>query len=600
MTGLGIIVLSIFPAVADGELPNATCASGTFGSLECLGRHVHNSWVAQLEPDAEQERHVPNHLAREVSSGHYVFVRPSPLPEPYLVACSPEMAALLGLDEKVCTSERFVRLFSGDTSEVPAFGSSWATPYALSIYGQEQFPNGAGPDGNGYGDGRAISLGEVLAEDGARWELQLKGSGPTPFCRGSDGRAVLRSSVREFLASEAMHHLGVPTTRALSLVASGSEHVTRPWYSETTGEGGAGAEKHGGDVMQEERCAMTTRVAPSFLRVGHFELFGRRARKGDAVGKRQLEQLARHALFREYPHLVDAKATLQSQLLAMVAEASTRFANLSAEWLRVGYTQSNFNADNCLVSGLTVDYGPFGFIERYDPEWGMWIHSGQHFSFMNQPKAAEQNFNMFARSLAPLMDKDGRVELRQILSSYGGNAQKAVDAMWARKLGLQNPGAKARALHERLEALMREHPTDYTILWRQLAEVLGLNAASTENGLERKLLEPLELAFYEPLPSDLRAPWATWLQDWLALLALEGRASSEVASAMRRASPKFVPRESMLVDAYTAAQRGDHSVVRALMEVFRRPYDEQPFFGERYYSRQAKGADNRGGVGFMS
>mmetsp|Transcript_61469 Transcript_61469/g.116107 ORF Transcript_61469/g.116107 Transcript_61469/m.116107 type:complete len:516 (-) Transcript_61469:183-1730(-) len=515
------------------------------------------------------------------------------------------MALNLGLNESECVTDRFVRLFSGDVDQVDGFGSPWATPYALSIYGQEQYPNGAGPNGNGYGDGRAISIAEVLMpESGERWELQLKGSGPTPFCRGSDGRAVLRSSVREFLASEAMYHLGVPTARALSLVASGTEHVSRPWYSEKRRAADARSEdaeeaeedqKHGGDVMQEERCAMTTRAAPSFLRVGHFELYGRRAARGDVVGKRELEQLARHALFREYPQHANASRPFQEQLLGMVSEAASRFAKLAAHWLRVGYVQSNFNADNCLVSGLTVDYGPFGFIEKYDPEWGMWIGSGRHFSFMNQHKAAGQNFKQFALSLKPLLDAAGVRELHRVINGFDKLALAAVHDMYARKLGFQYSGDSVNNLWSELEQLMREHPTDYTILWRQLAEVVSGHAAGEIN-----LTTYLKDAFYKPLTEEKKQQWTTWVSSWLEELGSKAENLTLAAEAMRKASPKYVPRESLLVEAYTGAQRGDHSALRALQELFRHPYEEQPFFGERYYHRRAPGAETQGGVGYMS
>jgi uncharacterized protein YdiU (UPF0061 family) len=283
-------------------------------TLEYLLQRRDHSWVRQLSPDPDQQRHWPNKHAREVNSGHYVKVDPTPLLEPYLVAFAPEVAELLGLDEAELKKDAFVRLFSGDISDIPRDNttSPWATPYALSIYGAPQEPRGAGKHANGYGDGRAISIAEVLLSNPSgrhpppRMELQLKGGGTTPFCRGADGRAVLRSSVREFLASEAMHFLGVPTTRALSLIASKVDTSSRPWYSAREQQQAQGA--HGGDIMQREQCAITTRVAPSFLRVGHFELYARRTRRTGGAdwaevrrkGREELAMLARHALYREY------------------------------------------------------------------------------------------------------------------------------------------------------------------------------------------------------------------------------------------------------------------------------------------------------------
>jgi uncharacterized protein YdiU (UPF0061 family) len=356
-----------------------------------LGERIDNEYIRSLEADPEQAAHAPNHSPREVSSGHFVLVRPTPLSKPRLVTYSPEVCTtLLGLDESECRSALFVKLFSGGDveDEIPGFNQQWATPYALSIYGQEIKPDGAGPRGYGYGDGRAISIGEVRIEGvgtddeeecqawahagecaknsefmlascrkscnvstgSTPWELQLKGSGKTPFCRGSDGRAVLRSSLREFVASETMAALGVPTTRALSLVVSADERVQRAWYTNKSAAIAIGAikrDKHGGDVVRAERVAITTRVARSFLRVGQFELYGRRASRREPDGLRQLEQLARHALRREYPEVLGpatctraAGTPLQVLLLEMARKASARFARLSADWIRVGYTQS--------------------------------------------------------------------------------------------------------------------------------------------------------------------------------------------------------------------------------------------------------------------
>ena len=191
------------------------CATGSTATtvtltLDELASRLDNSYIRELRPDPEQELHTPNRLPREVGSGHFVQVEPTRLPMPYLVACSNEVLEMLGLSEEVCHSQQFARTFSGDLRAV-GFETSWATPYALSIYGQETQPNGAGRRGYGYGDGRAISIGEVLLDSGGRWELQLKGSGRTPFCRGADGRAVLRSSAREFIASEAMWGSRNPT-----------------------------------------------------------------------------------------------------------------------------------------------------------------------------------------------------------------------------------------------------------------------------------------------------------------------------------------------------------------------------------------------------
>lgn len=249
--------------------------SHTFCTMDFLSTMVRlrdNSFLSQMLRDPENDDHASNQEMRQVKGGHYVVVRPKPLERARVVLVSQEMAAQLGFSTEHCASDEFCSFFSGATDVVPG-SIAWATPYALSIYGEFQknrqcpFRNGCG-----YGDGRVLSVQEVVNPQGRRWELQLKGAGRTPFCRGGDGRAVLRSSIREFLVSEAMHHLGVGTTRALSLVMSEQESVIRPRPEE---------DEIG---QQREPCAITCRAAKSFLRIGHFELFGRRMSQCRASG----------------------------------------------------------------------------------------------------------------------------------------------------------------------------------------------------------------------------------------------------------------------------------------------------------------------------
>jgi len=591
--------------------------------LKQFGSRADHSWLRELVADPETAQHEPNQRSRQVRSGHYVLVKPTPLPDPSLVISSPAMAAELGLSEDACRSEAFARFFSGDLDAIQGF-KSWATPYALSIFGQEMYDNCPFKNGNGYGDGRAQSVGEVLVE-GKRWEMQLKGGGPTPFCRGADGRAVLRSSVREFLASEAMHSMGVETTRALSLVVSGSETTDRPWYDKDKkrpvvdeallmeiaphlAEAPADykqmamaqirSQLRNPDKMQTEKCAITCRVAPSFTRVGHVELHGRRARKGGKQELEHLELIVRHVLVREFAAVDDPSAELEVRILRMVHEVAKRLSKLVSDWIRVGYCQGNFNSDNCLVAGRTMDYGPFGFIQKYDPLWNMWAGGGQHFAFMNQPKAAHKNFFSFVQAVAPLLSEDGAAEAQAAVNGFEQVYAKVSGEMWRCKLGLLHAwDGEAEGLLLQLQDLMAESSVDYTILWRQLAE-LASRGLSQDSSAE-SLLEPLAQAFYVELPEGRREKWAQWLKLWLKRIEADGNAQ-EAAALMRRTSPKYVPREWMLVEAYDAAYQGDYSIVHSLHGLFSKPFDEQPEFAEKYYRKAPASAEELPGTAFMS
>lgn len=478
-------------------------------------------------PPAEDPR-----VARHVPHGHYVDAEPLPLPDPYVVACSLSVMRLVFGEDLDCDPH----FLSGHANL-----TYWATPYALSIYGEEQDPGS-------YGDGRAMTMGQTR-----EWELQLKGSGPTAFRRNGDGRAVLRSSTREFLASEAMYHMGVPTTRALSLVASRTCKVRRPWYTANTS-----SHRHGGDHLREEPCAITTRVSRDFLRVGHFELYARRARDGSLKALEQLKKLT---------------AYVTDDIPQFVAQCARAQAALVAQWLRVGYTQSNFNSDNCLVSGVTVDYGPFGFVEKYRPDYVMWIGGGRHFSFQNQPEAARRNFETFRSSVRLACDGDCRSAIDNVVFDLS-----VVDEMWASKLGLRETDT-SRHLVQLLFDLMRLFDVDYTILFRQLGVV-----ADTRD------LDALAIAFYD---SPFWKPsWHAWVEAWLY--------ENPDADLMRLTNPKYIPREWMLQEAYEAAQAGDNSIVRRLLDLFSSPYDEHPDLEALYYRKAPSGAESQGGLGFMS
>ncbi len=538
-------------------------------SLEAFAEYADYSLLDTLQPDPQAINDGRDHDPRQVFSGHYVPVTPTPIADPVYVSHSRQFFKELGLSDDLAISEPFVRMFSGDASDLPKplRAHGWATGYALSIYGTELYEQCPFGTGNGYGDGRAVSIFEGVL-NGKRWEMQLKGGGRTPYCRGADGRAVLRSSVREFLAQEHMHALGVPTTRSLTLYTSATETVRRPWFNE-------GSHSRDPEVMIEEPVAITTRVASSFLRVGQLELFGRRARKKEhPQAMEELEEMVRYIITREYSEEVDTSQPLTEQVVQLSRAFGKRLSALVANWIRVGYCQGNFNSDNCAVGGFTLDYGPFGFMDAFDPYYQPWTGGGRHFSFLNQPKAAEQNFKMFVLALRPLLQHDSEAleRLDEVQKAFPLLMQTQMIQMWASKLGLQQFDVE---LFNDLMRLMMETTVDYTIFFRELSHIPDD-------------ITPLTKSFYANADNEaLLTRWQVWLKQWRSAIdadTLESRAT--LSAQMKKTNPKYTLREWILVPAYKAAQRGDYSLIEELMEVMTEPYAEQSEAVESKYYRK--------------
>lgn len=545
--------------------PQATLA--TVATLDDLAQLANYSLMDTLNCDPDAKENGNDHTPRQVFSGHYVPVSPTPIENPEYVTHSKSFFRELGFADSMAESPDFVRMFSGDLSQVPKplRKVGWATGYALSIFGTEYVQQCPFQTGNGYGDGRAMSVLEAVI-NGQRWEMQLKGGGRTPYCRGADGRAVLRSSVREFLAQEHMNALGVPTSRSLSLYVSKTETVNRPWYSE-------GSYMKDPDVLISEAVAIATRVAPSFLRVGQLELFSRRARKNEHPGAMaELEMIVLHLIEREYSDVIDDSLTLGEKLVLLASEFRNRLTSLVANWIRVGYCQGNFNSDNCAAGGFTLDYGPFGFCDMYNPQFQPWTGGGHHFSFMNQPVAAERNFHMFWTALRPLLitDQAATAQLDEVRRGFTEVMQTKMEAMWAAKLGLN---AFNSELFSELESLMVQTQVDYTIFFRELS------------GLPDSVM-PLKKSFYKNSRYDSDAEnidkrWSQWLTKWQSLnraseVNTESSLSREsLSQQMKLINPKYTLREWFVVPAYKYASMGDYDLVKELQEVMTHPYDEQ-------------------------
>ncbi len=633
--------------------------SGVLGALQA---RLDNTLVARLEPDPAEQQQWPNRVSRPQRSGHFVRSAPTPLREPYLIAVSDDMVARLGLSAAQARSAEFVRLFSGDVRldgsgterGVPGL-DAWCTPYAVSVYGHP-IPSPDQFGGYGYGDGRAVSIGEFrdCVDERARWELQLKGSGPSPFSRRFDGRAVLRSSVREFLVSEAMHWLGVPTTRALCLVGSGADTVARAWYRPGAEERVPEGDEYPPDHMVSERCAISTRAASSFLRVGQVELYARRLARGDPGARQSMAKFVRYCIEREFPdvacqhlqlqQLQQQQLLLQQQdgalppaaVLAMLREFAKRQARLVAAWLRVGYVQGNMNSDNCLLAGLTMDYGPFGWMEQYDPLWTPFTSDPERkFGFERQPLAHAVNLATLAEALQPLLGPDAdsgaaawspdaaaassasaaaALDLREeaiaiVRGAYGDELREATNEVYAAKLGLSEFDERRR--EQLWEPLFKVLPgLDYTVFFRELSslssETLGGAAARLGGGgseeADQALASLMRRAAYDwPLLPAPRKRLADWLRVYAEELAREQRPDAERLAAMRRANPKYVPREWMLVEAYEAAERKNYGPLQRLQRVFREPYAEHgPEEHEAFYRTTPEEYRRKPGCSFFS
>ena len=542
------------------------------------------SFIENLNSDPDAKHNGDNKYPREVFSGHYVPVSPTAIKEPIYISHSIDFFKELGFSENLLKSDDFIKLFSGDMSNISNLkqNQGWATGYALSIYGREYYAQCPFQTGNGYGDGRAISVLEAII-NGRRWEFQLKGGGKTPYCRGADGRAVLRSSVREFLAQEYMHSLGIPTSRSLTLFTSKKEQVSRPWFNENS-------YSKDPEVMIEEDVAITTRVASSFIRVGQIELFGRRARKNEHKNAlKELEIIVLHLIDREYSEEIKEDLSLEEKVLLLAQSFKDRLTSLVANWIKVGYCQGNFNSDNCAAGGFTLDYGPFGFIEMFEPKYQSWTGGGMHFSFFNQPVAAFKNFKSFCSALKPLLssNKEAFEKLENIENSFANVMQEKMQNMWASKLGLEKFDFK---LFDELINLMIDTKVDYTIFFRELSNIVDD-------------ISNIEKSFYANLENDiLKQRWNSWFENWKVKINVNDEESKQkLSNQMKLANPKYTLREWHLVWAYKEAEKGNYKPIKELQEIMTNPYSEQTKeIEEKYYTKKPKGFFGIAGISHVS
>ena len=529
------------------------------GPLDAL--NFDNRFTRELPADATAENFV-----RTVKGACFSRVHPTHVTAPRLVAYSHEVAELLDIDPSVWTDDAITGVLAGNRL-LPGMD-----PHA-TCYGGHQFGNWAGQ----LGDGRAINLGDVINKRGERWTLQLKGAGPTPYSRMADGLAVLRSSVREFLCSEAMHHLGVPTTRALSLVTTGEEVMRDMFYD---------------GRPKAEPGAIVCRVSQSFTRFGHFEIF---ASRGETD---LLRRFAEYTLSTDFPHLGEPST---DTYIAWFDEVCRTTAHMIVHWMRVGFVHGVMNTDNMSILGQTIDYGPYGWLEDYDPDWtpNTTDAAGRRYRFANQPGIAQWNLLQLANAIYPLIEQ--AEPLQDALTRYMETYLHEWQTMMAQKLGLDRyrPDTDKTLIAELLEVLQLTE-TDMTVFFRRLGDLhTGIERSADPDA--EQLLQAVMPAYYTPesLDDDSRARTVKWLSSYLQRCSADGQGGVERRTGMHKVNPKYVLRNYLAQLAIDDAEQGDYEKVNELLDVLRRPYDEQPD-REHYAEKHPDWARDRPGCSMLS
>lgn len=516
-----------------------------------LKLNIKEKFNAQLPADP-----IVENSRRQVKNACFSFVTPKKPAKPSLIHVSPEMVNAIGLDGST-KSPDFLKVFSG--SEL----LQGTRPYAM-CYGGHQFGNWAGQ----LGDGRAINLTEVEL-GGKNWALQLKGAGETPYSRTADGLAVLRSSIREYLCSEAMFHLGVPTTRALSLMLSGDK-VLR-------------------DVMYDgnpdfEKGAIVCRAAPSFLRFGNYELL--------AVHQdvKTLKALVDYTMSNHFPHL---GTPTKNTYLKFFKEIAVRSMEMVIHWQRVGFVHGVMNTDNMSVLGLTIDYGPYGWLEDYDHSWtpNTTDRSNKRYRFGTQPQIVLWNLLKLANALYPLIEE--AEPLQAILTEYQDEVTIAYLEMMKSKLGLSEADSGDNLFIEELENVLQLTETDMTIFFRILANFKGVSPA-------HGLVEISE-AFYKPdeIKGKIKEHWEAWFLKYVARLKKETKTDAERLVQMNAVNPKYVLRNYMAQLAIDDADKGDYALLDELFNVLKKPYHEQPE-NEKWFAKRPDWARHKVGCSMLS
>ena len=494
---------------------------------------------------------------KQVLNACFSYVTPKETAKPQLLHVSDEMLTTIGLTKEDAESEKFLSVFTGN--EV----LEHTHPYAM-CYGGHQFGNWAGQ----LGDGRAINLFEINHNQ-QQWALQLKGAGETPYSRTADGLAVLRSSVREHLCSEAMFHLGVPTTRSLSLSLSGDQVLRDVMYN--------------GNPAYE-KGAIVCRLAPSFIRFGNFEIL---ASRNDIA---TLKELTDYTIKHFYPEITSEGKQKYLDLLSIVRDKTIE---MIVHWQRVGFVHGVMNTDNMSILGLTIDYGPYGWLEGYDHGFTPNTTDRQHkrYRFGNQGYIGMWNLYKLANALYSLIDDIA--PLQEILDAYEKLYTIKYNQMFFEKLGLFSVDETSEILLTDLEKTLHATETDYIIFFRNLANI-------SKNDTPEIAFSKITDAFYVDTTSeDIKSKWLAWFKTYTDLLNSEILSDEERKIKMNLVNPKYVLRNYMAQLAIDDADKGNYKLIDELYQLLKNPYDEQPQ-NEKWFAKRPEWARNKIGCSMLS
>ena len=494
---------------------------------------------------------------RQVKEACFSFTTPKQTKTPEVLHTSKEMAAALGISENEISSELFTKVFTGNEL-LPN-----TKPYAM-CYGGHQFGNWAGQ----LGDGRAINLFEV-EHNNKQWTVQLKGAGETPYSRTADGLAVLRSSIREYLCSEAMFHLGVPTTRALSLALSGDEVLRDVLYDGNS---------------DYEKGAIVSRVSPSFLRFGSFEIFAARQ------DHKTLKTLVDYTIKHHFSHLGEPS---KETYINFFAEVSERTLEMIIHWQRVGFVHGVMNTDNMSILGLTIDYGPYGWLEGFDFGWTPNTTDSQHkrYRYGNQPNIGLWNLYQLANAIYSLIEETEPLET--ILERYKTDFETKSLQMMKSKLGIETINDKDHLLIQALEDALLLTETDMTIFFR--------NLSNFKKGDGKKGIDIVKDAFYLPneVSDEVAQQWRDWFERYNFRLEKESSSDEERQSKMKTVNPKYVLRNYMAQLAINDANKGDYKLIDELFQLLKQPYEEQPNH-QKWFAKRPDWARHKVGCSMLS